>query len=242
MTERKTKKDTPVTDLRVLDVKKPKSNYISVNDMLWSHPAFILIISPPASGKSALLVSIYYRWFKNVFDTVYWCSPTLKMDNTLALNVAKDETIIRIDNADDLEQVDNIIRNIIETQDEALKSGEELEDILIVLDDCISFINSKMIAKLATMYRHLRITVIVSIQKMKMLSTTLRACASDIISFAIPNKKQRDTFFEEFSIYPDIETYYELATNAKYNWLRMDLRNMALYHGSPNGIVKLYQK
>jgi hypothetical protein len=164
------------------------------------------------------------------------------MDNTLALNIAKDETIIRIDNADDLEQVDNIIRNIIETQDEALKAGEELEDILIVLDDCISFINSKMIAKLATMYRHLRITVIVSIQKMKMLSTTLRACASDIISFAIPNKKQRDTFFEEFSIYPDIENYYETATGAKYNWLRMDLRNMALYHGSPQGITKLYQK
>ena len=236
------KKIQPIDDLRILDVRKPATNYLTVNDNLPSAPFFCLCIAPPGSGKGVMAVSWIYRFYRNVFDTIYWCSPTLKMDNTLALNIARDETIIKLDTAEDLENMDSVIKNIIETQQKAKDEDEDMEEVLIVLDDCISFINSRMILKLATMYRHLRISVLVSIQKMKMLSTSLRACASDVIVFQIPNLKQRTAFFEEFSIYPDIENYYEMATEKKYCYLRMDLRNMALYKGTPEGIEKIYQK
>jgi hypothetical protein len=75
-----------------------------------------------------------------------------------------------------------------------------------------------------------------------MLNNTLRTCCSDVISFSIPNKKQRDVFFEEYDMFPDMEQHFEDSTKEKYNWIRMDFRNMALYHGSPQGITKIYQK
>ena len=229
-------------DLKVLDVNKPKSNFVQVHPNLMSVPNFTLIISPPASGKTLLLVNMVYRFFGDVYDEIYWCSPTLTHDNTLDSSIKKDETIIKISEADDLQNINKIIKFIIESQKEKLDAGEEIENILLVLDDCISFVNGKELLKLATMYRHLRISVWVSIQKMKLLNNTIRACASDVISFQIPNKKQRDAFFEEFNVFPNIEDYYEECTDEKYNWMRMDLRNMKIFHGSPDGIEKIYEK
>jgi hypothetical protein len=229
-------------DLVILDVNKPKANFIQPHANLMPVPSITLFISPPASGKTLLLVNMIYRFYEGVFDEIYWCSPTLNLDNTLDSSVKKDETIIKISDADDLENISKIIKFIVESQKEKLDKGEELEDILIVLDDCISFVNGKELLKLCTMYRHLRISVFISIQKMKLLNNTIRSCASNVITFNIPNKKQREMFFEEFSVFPDIETYYEDCTNEKYNWMRMDLRNMAIYHGGPEGIKLVYQK
>lgn len=236
------KKIEPITDLRVLDVKKPKPNWVSVNENLPAASHALLIISPPASGKTALLVSWVYRFYRNVFEEIYWFSPTLKLDNTLALNVREDETIFKVSDADELEKIDMYLREIMESQQKKLDEGEDLDHILVVLDDCLSFVNGNMLKRLCSVYRHLKISIIISIQKMRMLNNTLRTCCSDVISFAIPNKKQRDVFFEEYDMFPSIETYFEECTKEKYNWIRMDFRNMALYHGSPQGIVKIYQK
>jgi len=229
-------------DLKVLDVNKPKSNFIEVHPNLMSVPNFTLFISPPASGKTLLLVNMVYRFYGGIYDEIYWCSPTLTHDNTLDSSVKKDETIIKISEAEDLQNINKIIKYIIESQKEKLEKGEEIENILLVLDDCISFVNGKELLKLATMYRHLRISVWVSIQKMKLLNNTIRACASDVITFQIPNKKQRDAFMEEFNIFPNIEEFYDECCDQKYNWMRMDLRNMKIFHGSPDGIEKIYEK
>lgn len=229
-------------DLKVLDVNKPKSNFIEVHPNLMSVPNFTLFISPPASGKTLLLVNMVYRFYGGVYDEIYWCSPTLTHDNTLDSSVKKDETIIKISEADDLANINKIIKYIIESQKEKLEKGEEIENILLVLDDCISFVNGTELLKLATMYRHLRISVWISIQKMKLLNNTIRACASDVITFSIPNKKQRDAFMEEFNIFPNIEEFYDECCDEKYNWMRMDLRNMKIFHGSPDGIEKIYEK
>jgi hypothetical protein len=229
-------------DLKVLDVNKPKSNFIEVHQNLMSVPNFTLFISPPASGKTLLLVNMVYRFYGGVYDEIYWCSPTLTHDNTLDSSIKRDETIIKISEAEDLENINKIIKFIIESQKEKLEKGEEIENILLVLDDCISFVNGKELLKLATMYRHLRISVWISIQKLKLLNNTIRACASDVITFTISNKKQRDAFMEEFNIFPNIEEFYEECCSEKYNWMRMDLRNMKIFHGSPDGIEKIYEK
>lgn len=229
-------------DLVILDVNKPKSNFIEVHKSLMPVPNITLFISPPASGKTLLLVNMIYRFYDGIFDEIYWCSPTLNLDNTLDSSIKKDETVIKISDAEDLENISKIIKFIMEQQKEKLEKGEELENILIVLDDCISFVNGKELLKLCTLYRHLRISVFISIQKMKLLNNTIRSCASNVISFGIPNKKQRDAFLEEFDIFPNIEEYYNEATREKYNFMRLDLRNMAVYHGGPNGIKLLYEK
>lgn len=229
-------------DLKVLDVNKPKSNFIEVHPNLMSVPNFTLFISPPASGKTLLLVNMVYRFYGGVYDEIYWCSPTLTHDNTLDSSIKRDETIIKISEAEDLENINKIIKFIIESQKEKLEKGEEIENILLVLDDCISFVNGKELLKLATMYRHLRISVWISIQKLKLLNNTIRACASDVITFTISNKKQRDAFMEEFNIFPNIEEFYDECCSEKYNWMRMDLRNMKIFHGSPDGIEKIYEK
>jgi hypothetical protein len=238
----KVKKELKDEDLKILDVKKPNHNFIEVHPNLPPIPNITLFISPPASGKTLLLINFVYRFYNDIFDEIYWCSPTINLDNTLDSSVKKDETIIKISGADELMNIDAIIKYLIESQKEKLEKDEELEHILLVLDDCISFVNGKMLLELCTIYRHLKITVWISIQKMKLLNNTIRTCASNVISFAIPNKKQREQFLDEFDSFPDIEKYYEYCTKEKYNWMRLDMRNMKIYHGSPNGIVKIYEK
>lgn len=239
---RKQKDIKPVEDLRILDVKKPANNFLVVNPCLPSVPSCCLFISPPASGKTLLLINWVYRFYSGVFDEIWWCSPTINLDNTAKSSVHKDETIHKITEPEDLENLDHIITNLIETQKEKLAEGEELDEILLILDDCLSFVNKKALLNLCTQYRHLRITVFISIQKMKLLNNTLRTCASDVISFGIPNLAQRKMFLEEFNSFPDIEDYYEQCTNEKYNWMRMDLRNMKIYHGGPSGVELVYEK
>jgi hypothetical protein len=229
-------------DLVILDVNKPKSNFIEVHPNLMPVPSLTLFISPPASGKTLLLVNFIYRFYEGVFSEIYWASPTVHLDNTLDSSIKKDETVIKISDAEDLENISNIIKFIVEGQKEKVDKGEELEDILIVLDDAISFVNGRSLLALCSMYRHLRISVFISIQKMKMLNNTIRACASNVITFNIPNRKQREAFLEEFDIFADIEKYYDECTSEKYNWMRLDLRNMAVYHGSPQGIKLVYKK
>lgn len=229
-------------DLIILDVKKPNHNFIEIHPNLPPVPNITLFISPPASGKTLLLINFVYRFYKDIFDEIFWCSPTINLDNTLDSSVKKDETIIKISGAEELMNIDSIIKYLIETQKEKLDSGEELEHILLILDDCISFVNGKMLLELCTIYRHLKITVWISIQKMKLLNNTIRTCASDVISFSIPNKKQREQFLDEFDSFANIEEYYNECTKEKYNWMRLDMKNQKIYHGGPAGIVKVYEK
>jgi len=242
MSNKKKVKQLNDEDLKILDVKKPNHNFIEVHSNLPPIPNITLFISPPASGKTLLLINFVYRFYKDIFDEIYWCSPTINLDNTLDSSIKKDETIIKISGADELMKIDAIIKYLIEEQKKKLEDGEPLEHILLVLDDCIAFVNGKMLLELCTIYRHLKITVWISIQKMKLLNNTIRTCASNVISFAIPNKKQREQFLDEFDSFPDIEKYYEECTKEKYNWMRLDMRNMKIFHGSPDGIIKVYEK
>jgi hypothetical protein len=242
MPSRNKKEIKEVTDLRILDVKKPQSNWIVVNAMLPPVPACVITFSQPASGKTLMYLNWLYRFYAGVFDEVWWCSPTIHLDNTAKSSVHKDETIHKITEPEDLRNIDHIITNIIQTQKEKLEAGEDLDEVLIILDDCLMFVNGKSLLNLCTQYRHLRITIWISIQKMKMLNNTLRTCASDVITFNIPNRKQREMYFDEYDSFPDIEKYYEESTKEKYNYMRMNLREMKLYHGSPEGIKMIYEK
>lgn len=236
-----------VDDLRVLDVKKKRANQIIVHPDLWEHPSFLLIVSPPKSGKTLLLISAVYRWFNKVFDEpneIWWCSPTFNLDNTLSV-VKDDETIFKISDHEDLENIDKIIKSLIDKQLKSIDEGEQPKEILLILDDMGAYINkSKELNRLATIYRHVRISCWISIQKLRgMLNNTLRTCCSDVITFNLPNIKQKTALFEEIgSVFPDFENYYHEATKEKYHFMRMDLRNMKIYKGGPNGFTLLYEK
>lgn len=236
------KKIEPITDLSVRDVKKPASNYLVVHDNLPLVPFCLVLYGVPSSGKGVWLVNALYSFYKNVFDEVYWFSSTVHVDNTMANNVAKDETIVKINEPDDLANIDMFIRNIIDEQKARKEAEEELPEILIVLDDCVSFANAKSILQLCTSYRHNRISVIISIQRLKSLSTVIRQCMSNIIAFGIPNSIQKKKFVEEFDSFPDIERHLEEATEKPFHYLHLDLKRMKLFHGGPSGMELKYSK
>jgi len=226
-------------DLKILDVKKPADNYIHIHDNLPQIPNVSCFISPPSSGKGILMINFLYRFYKDIFDTIYWFSPTLPLDNSLKSSVAIDETIIKISDHDDLKNIDKFIKMITDEQKEKYESGEKLENILVVLDDCINFVNNKSLFELCTMYRHYKITVWISIQKMKMLNNTIRSCASDIFTFQISNK-QLKSFLEEYDDIDNLEHYYKLCTAKRFHWMRLNKNR--IYHGSPDFIKLVYDK
>lgn len=235
------KKIEPITDLSVRDVKKPASNYLIVNDNLPLVPFNLILYGVPSSGKGVWTVSAIYSFYKNVFDEIYWFSSTIQTDNTFANNVARDETIIKID-GEDLENIDMFIKNIVEEQKARKEAEEELPEILIVLDDCLTFCNAKSILNLCTSYRHMRISIIISIQRLKSLSTVIRQCMSNIIAFGIPNSIQKKKFVEEFDSFPEIEKHLEEATAKPFHYLHLDLKRMKLFHGGPDGMELKYSK
>lgn len=197
-------------------------------------PAFTLeIIAPTKSGKSVMILNylknVLMGYSDNVFDEIYYISPTLPLDATLKA-VNDDETIIKITEDEDLENLDDILKELMKSQRE--KDDDEREHILIVLDDMIDYLkSSKMLGNLTTKNRHLKISLIIVSQVFNAIPVKARKNGTAYIFSNIYNQKDMNDINEEIgSNFPDFMDYYKEATKDKYNFLYCDMREMSLHH------------
>jgi len=221
-------------DLKILQVKKlyKADEYPKIKHPLPKPPFTMALVAPTKSGKSNLIVNLLknsYFGYDDVFDEIYYISPTVGIDETLR-SINEDDDIIKIDEEDDLKYLDDILNDIVKNQKS--KAKEEREPVLIVLDDCLDYLKkSKRLDSLPSYSRHYNISIIISTQVYNALPTKLRKNASCYLIARIYNNKDLQNIEEEIGAnFSDFKTNYDKATNKeKYSFLFVDNRNIELW-------------
>jgi hypothetical protein len=225
--------------LEILPVKRPTNKTkFKIPPPLLEPPFTYVFVAPTKSGKSVMVVNLLKNinlGYKDVFDQIYYISPTVMFDDTLNKAVADDDEIIKIHEEEDLENIDFILDDIVKEQKEAIiKDKEKAPHILVVLDDMLSYFkNNSRLDKLPALSRHYQISFIVTTQVFSGgLPTKLRKNASAYMVFQIYNNKDLKVFEEEIgsNFGSDFMENYHKATKDKYNFLYVNNREMELYH------------
>lgn len=213
-----------LTILKVKDVVKTKPK-MQLHPHLQQPPFFMSIIAPPMSGKSVLLSNMVYNknYYRGYWDRIYLISPTANHDKSLR-PFTLDENCIIIDEG--LSGLDTIIDDIL---NDIVDSEDEKPDTLIILDDCLGFL-SHGLERLASKYRHYRVSVIISCQNFRSIPLICRNCASSFIIFKMHNVKEVKKMVEEFGTsYKNFESHYNKITEKKHSFMVCDKRNLKMY-------------
>ena len=189
------------------------------------------IIGLPASGKSSLIKTLLYgtkdsNLYNNVFNSVYYISPSLTMD----LKLPEDKLISLGDN-DDLA---GIIQEIIDTEKD-LGAEDDPHRVAIYLDDAISWINGdkasmRIFKKICFNGRHVLSkysslqTFIVS-QKIKSIPLQIRSQINQIWFFN-STQKEKEVFQDEFLPLDmkEAELLYDYVFDEPHNFMFVNLQ------------------
>lgn len=193
-------------------------------------PFLLTIVAPVRSGKTVFLNNLIYNphfGYKKIFSNIYFLSPTVFNDDSGRF-IKEDDEIVKI--SDHLENLDGILQSIVELQD---AEGDEKENILIILDDCLGFLKKQngFFNNFMSRYRHYKISLIITTQHFKALSVINRINTGYYIFFHSFNKKEQLNIEEEMSgSIQDFKKWYDIATHDKYNFLYCNLEKMECYH------------
>jgi len=220
--------------LKILPVKKVNTQKtFNVNPVLLEPPFTQLLVAPTKSGKSVLICNLLLNinFYKDVYDEIYFISPTVYIDHTLKA-IAEDDEIIKIHEEEDLDKIDVILKDIIEDQRKAKMKDKDAPHILIVLDDMISYFkNNTLLDRAPAFSRHFNISFIISTQSFVGTPTKLRKNTASYIIFKLYNNADLKQFYDEIgSQFKDFMEYYNEATEDKYNFLYVNQRDMKIYH------------
>jgi hypothetical protein len=222
-------KDIKLNPLEILSVKQAKTDIKTKvpKPLPYSNgkPFTLCITAPSASGKSVLLVNLLYRYYKPEFDEIYYISPTIMHDKTLENNVKTDDEIIKIYEEEDLNNIDEVLKHIVD------EIGKEEKKVLIILDDMIAYFkNQSYLNKIVALSRHYDVSFIITCQAYMSFPNILRKNASHHIIFRIFNKKDLEAIEDEIGTnYEDYDEYYKEATKDKYSFLYITQRDPKLY-------------
>lgn len=222
------------------DNKKPKVDPILFGYANKGFKPFLLTIHGPVrSGKSVFLTNLLYNKafnYSNLFKQIYFISPTIMNDASLYLASEDDELVILTD----VDDIDSTIETIVEEQVKEVKANSQKQkkhqtdqNILIILDDCLGAFRSRggYLNSFLSRYRHYKISLIITTQSFKMISTIQRYNSGFYILFRTFNNKEKENVIEELSgTFPNFSEMYAEATKDKYNFLYADLEKGKLFH------------
>jgi len=189
------------------------------------------IIGLPASGKSSLIKTLLYgtkdsNLYNNVFNSVYYISPSLTMDLGLP-----EEKIISLGDNDNLA---GIIQEIIDNEKD-LGEDDEPHRVAIFCDDCVAWINGdkssmRIFKKICFNGRHILgkysslQTFIVS-QKIKSIPLQIRSQLNQIWFFD-STQKEKEVFADEFlpMDIKEAELLYDYVFDCPFNFMFVNLQ------------------
>jgi hypothetical protein len=224
--------------LKVKDIKNASHKLDkTLPEVLPKHPFSMLIVAPPKSGKSSLIANLLanpnmYN-AEEYFDEIYYISPTQMQDNTTKHYLKKLDNVIQIHEHDDIMHLETIIKDIIKSQKELEEEKEPKQRILLVLDDCIGYMdkNNELIA-LCSRYRHWGLSIIIVSQQYRKIPLLMRNCAGNIIFFKLNNEKELEKIDDEFgqNFSGNFIEIAKFCTKEKYNFCYLDNENLKIWH------------
>lgn len=203
-----------------------------IDERLPTVPGITTFIARCRSGKSNMICNFLLRpeFYEDIFDIIYYISPTAKIDKATQVyfrDEYKDKFII----FDNVKDVDNIMKNIIEYQMEFDIHGEEGDlppRILVVLDDISGYLKrNSFVTHCYSRYRHFNMTIWTSNQTCKDLPCIVRSMSTAVFLSKCGSTVERKKILDEWSEFLSGEKFmnkiWNDATNEQYSWLYIKL-------------------
>ena len=212
-------------------IKKPVDHTqegVSVNTDVIQRSFVALIIGIPGSGKSSLIECLITneKLYLRAFNQILFITPT------------KIGELILIEDENWWPRLNpKWLYGKIEKQNELGKLNDEIRQILIVLDDCVSQLKSDHDDFLTTLFYNRRkymsnvhISIIVATQKFNMIPLKIRSVATMFFVFKLPKNSWTD-LIKEVPLSLSSELIKSLAAlwKEKHDFLLLNINNDSVY-------------
>jgi hypothetical protein len=223
-----------------LNVKMPHETAIKVHPTAeWTTKNSKYAHLPPTKG--CVINDIILRLYRGAWERIYIFSPSVHVDSAWVPVKEYIEDVLKVDGSKEPFFFDTwqpeVLNEIVETQKRVVQECKrqkikQLYGILIVVDDFADSPNvvhsnsgagagGSMLNTLFVRGRHLACSVIVSSQKLRLLSTTMRVNAQFMLVWRLRNRLELQSLLEEISAVYDMKTLekmYQLATDDPYSF------------------------
>jgi hypothetical protein len=218
--------------LPILQVKVPKKTEKLPPEPLPPHAFLWGIVAPPRSGKSNMLMTLIgasHMYGRDYFHEIYVFSPSQRFDSTTRYVLPKLDNVIQIDDPDQIENADILVRSIMKQQ--ADEDPDERKRILLIFDDMAGTLErNKVLQKLCTKYRHYHISIIISVQQYKSIPVMIRNCMTCFTHFHIPSEKEYVKMNEEIhDRFPNGPEIAKQASQKRYNFCFINIEKATMH-------------
>lgn len=207
--------------IKKLDDTAPLSNdpLPKRNGLVW------LIVGQKGSSKTTMMLNVLnskdaYRGF---YDNIFIISPSMSKDEKashLVEEVERDGNYYEVLNNNTVEA---IMHKLGALNDQTASQGHQKKNIhnLLILDDCISMLprssqKQALFNQLIISCRHLKLSVWITLQKLKGASPLIRTNTDMLSMFRTDNASEKKDLIQDFGIPLNI---YEEAINEPYSFL-----------------------
>ena len=200
------------------------------------------LVGGSGSGKSRALVSLILHQYRGCFARIYIFSPSVDIDMTwtpvkkyvqddLGVDPDKEPCFFSEWDPSELEKILATQHKVVELQKKAKQ--KRLFSILVVIDDFadrpdIMHSSTNTIARLFFRGRHLSCSTLVSSQKLKSISSSIRANLQFLMVWRLRSKLELDAMLEELSAIHPVQTLmkmYQQAVDKPFGFWMVILTN-----------------
>lgn len=205
-------------------------------DFEYEHPFNMILAGHTKAGKTYLLEQIVKRNFLK-WDYIVVLGPTVKFSGDYDYlqvneNYEKGHVVVKYDKE---EQYEGIIHSISNQQrhliDEERAGRGTAPDVLLIIEDCLhkEIVDQRgILAQLVTWSRKIKLSIVLTTQKIAGLDRTIRLNTKYFICFNCPNFTELERFLEEFLpplYHKAFKKYVCEIFNEKYNFILIDVFN-----------------
>ena len=193
------------------------------------------MLGPSGAGKTVVLVAMSLRLYRGAFERIYVFSPSVHIDSTWVSVKDYIEKDLKVDGSKEtlfFDTWDNAtVQEIVDTQKRVIEESKkqkikQLYGILVVVDDFaddpkVVHSGGSVLNSFYTRGRHLQISCLCSVQKLRLVSPTIRVNAQFMLIWRLRNRLELQSLLEEISAVYDIKTLekmYQVATDDPYSF------------------------
>jgi hypothetical protein len=223
------------------DVKLFPTREYSTRQSTFAHlpkvPIRGALVGGSGSGKSRAMVSMLLHQYRGCFSRIYVFSPSVDIDmtwepvkryveNDLKVNLDKEPCFFDEWEPERLGKIIDEQYKLIEFQKK--KGYKRLFSICVVVDDWADRVdlmhnNANLLSRLFFRGRHLQISTLVSVQRLKSIASAIRANLQFLMVWRLRSYTELESLLEELSAIHDKKTLmalYEQAVSQPYGfWL-----------------------
>lgn len=170
------------------------------DEISWNfEPPFTMIIcGNTGSGKTQLLKHLITTELTKKFDYIFIMCPSLEFSG----DYKEFENHKKIKDNMFAEYDQEIISDILQSQEKIIKKygKKRCPQTIIILDDCLEYLGfGSLVSKIFFKGRHVNVSCIVLVQKLKGISTLLRINTKYMIFFRCANSQELEHLLDEYT-------------------------------------------